>query len=627
MPSTRLTHAWLGFALVFAVFCAPLLVGLRDTDLRNDESIYSYSVDRILDTGDWLTPRQIPGDGPFYEKPPLKLWIVAAGMRAGVLPRDERGMRLVDAIFGIIAFAYIYWLGWELGGIACGIVALFVLFTLDPIVFDHGLRSNNMEAALVLSYCGGIFHFERWWSAGPRRSRLAHAVAVAAYFALGFMVKFVAAIFLPLVCLAALLWGREARRRLYGGWRDWILPAVLSLALICPWFIYETVHAGREFWDVIFGAHIFVRFTAYLDPAHLHPWYFYFSQTWKELGYSNTQVVSGAGIVLLTVSAVRGESFLVRLIFVWGVLPLVAISAGTSKLIHYAFPFWPAIGLGAGYAFSRAARFVDDHVGPRLADWFGRLAPRWTERSSGAGRLRRGLIGISLVALAVAAWTAVAGPITIVVGGRRIFRNGTILRPLVMAGVFATVGGYATTVSRMVGLLVLCLVLPFRTYMDKVHQLSRVDHPLRAIRDCALNLPSTGAPAHVGVLQASRDELAHPYYYYLWRTGPWVEAGDFSPADVIGRLVVPGKQTPIIIATRDYKTLVTGLTSAPPRAGGGWPSLDVHDLAVARGGLRAGVMTEDPVVVLLPGPFRVCVGPALESGARSLPPVGADRSP
>jgi 4-amino-4-deoxy-L-arabinose transferase-like glycosyltransferase len=626
MIPTRLTRGWLGFGLVFAVFCAPLLVGLREPDMRNDESIYSYAIERILDTGEWLTPRAIPGDGPFYEKPPLKFWIIAAGMRAGLLPRDERGMRLVDALFGVVAFGYIYWIGWELGGVTCGVVALLVLFTLDPIVFDHGLRSNNMEAALVLSYAGGMFHFARWRSGHSQRSRRAHAFAVAGYFTLAFLIKFVAALFLPLVCLATLLWGREDRQRLFRGWRDWILPAIASLALISPWFAYETLHAGRDFWDVIFGAHILMRFTASLDPSHLHPWYFYFVQTWKELGYSDTQIVSGVGLAMLTAAAFRGESFLARLIFVWGVLPVAAISAGTSKLIHYAFPFWPPIGLAAGYACAVVARWIDDRIGPRVADWFSRLAPTWRDRSA-AQPVRRALIGIALVSLAVAAWTALAGPVDIVVGSRRIFRNGTILRPIVIAGVLATVGGYATTVTRTFGILALCLVLPFRTYQDKIHKLTRIDHPLRSIRDCSASLRSSGNSGDGGVFNASRDGLAHPYYYYLWRTGPWIDADTFSPADVITRLTVPGKQTPVILDTRDYRTLAAGLTNERSKIGDGWPPLDDRALAGARAAVHAGVMTENSVVILLPGPFRACVGHVLESGGKPLEALaGADRS-
>ena len=45
---------WL--AAVVLLFCAPLFTGLRNRDLENDEAIYSFAVDRIVEVGDWLQP-------------------------------------------------------------------------------------------------------------------------------------------------------------------------------------------------------------------------------------------------------------------------------------------------------------------------------------------------------------------------------------------------------------------------------------------------------------------------------------------------------------------------------------------------------------------------------------------
>lgn len=93
MLALRANQHRIGLLLVLGFFRLPLFANLREPEMRSDEAVYSYAVERILETGDWLTPRSIPTDGPFLEKPPLKLWLVAAGMRAGLLPRDELGMR------------------------------------------------------------------------------------------------------------------------------------------------------------------------------------------------------------------------------------------------------------------------------------------------------------------------------------------------------------------------------------------------------------------------------------------------------------------------------------------------------------------------------------------------------
>ena len=87
---------WL--AVVLAAFCVPLFVGLGARDLENDEAIYSFAVDSILASGDWLNPVLSPFETDrFLEKPPLKFWIVAAPIALGLLPHNELGLRSWDA--------------------------------------------------------------------------------------------------------------------------------------------------------------------------------------------------------------------------------------------------------------------------------------------------------------------------------------------------------------------------------------------------------------------------------------------------------------------------------------------------------------------------------------------------
>src|SRR6185503_7437252 len=109
--------------------CLPLFVGLGRSDLAGDEGIYSFGVDRILESGDWLVPKVSPfEDRPFLEKPPLKFWLVAAPIRLGFLPHNEFGLRFWDALFGGISFLYVFAVGRRLAGPVCGAVAVLTLF-------------------------------------------------------------------------------------------------------------------------------------------------------------------------------------------------------------------------------------------------------------------------------------------------------------------------------------------------------------------------------------------------------------------------------------------------------------------------------------------------------------------
>ncbi|MBM3778884.1 MAG: hypothetical protein FJW23_11740 [Acidimicrobiia bacterium] len=368
MRSRLQTTAWLALVAVF--FAIPLARGLGDFQLRGDEAIYAYAVDRILETGDWLAPRAIQWDGPFLEKPPLKMWLVAGAMYAGVLPHDEFGMRAWDALFGIASFLYVFLLGRRLMGPVSGAAALLVLFTMPQLLTVHGLRSHNMEAALVLCHCGGLYHFARWMD-GTGRRPARHATGVALYFVLGFMTKFVAALFLPLVCAAVLLGARE--RHLLARWREWRAGAALAAGLIVPWFAYAAIRFGDGFWQEIVGIHVVTRFTGSLDPAHLAPWHYYVTYTWAELGRSGSRWIVLAGLVELKRQAWAGRPE-ARLLLWWWWLPIGLMSLGTSKLSHYVYPFLPPLALAAGVMTAAVARTAGEwlRAAVRTASWPGR---------------------------------------------------------------------------------------------------------------------------------------------------------------------------------------------------------------------------------------------------------------
>jgi 4-amino-4-deoxy-L-arabinose transferase-like glycosyltransferase len=590
----------------------PLLFGLREPDMRSDEAIYSYAVERVLDTGDWLTPRSIPSDEAFLEKPPLKTWIVAAGIRSGLLPRNEFGLRFFDGLFGAIAFFYVFAIGRALGGTTCGAVAVLVLFTMAPVVFDHGLRSNNMEASLILCYCGGIFHFWRWMAPGAPARRRGHALAVAGYFALGFMTKFVAALFLPCVCVVALAWRRDAFARLRAGWRDWPLPIGLLVVAISPWFVYQTWQFGSKFWQILFGVHVFTRFTGTLDPDHLHVWHYYVSATWRELQAAGSQTLALGGVVVLGRAAWRAEPGLARLVLVWGVLPLALMSLGTSKLLHYAYPFWPALALAAGFAFSSAVEALDG----RLGAW---LAPRLVRASTlSRASARRYLAAAGLACAVLAAWTAFVGPIQWDWRGSTIFRSTTLERPVSWSIILLSLSVYGTTPARMVGGVLLAALLPLQAYVSGLGTLGRVDHPLRATAQCVASVQASGAEVGRGVFSASGNILHHSYYYYLWRLGPWTIAPAFSAQEVLDRLAAPAGPTPVILNRADYDTLVqrlSGAVAAPRPAEAGLARSEPLEIL-----MHDTVRYDDNIAVLLPGPYSRCAAPILSAGGRPVWP-------
>jgi 4-amino-4-deoxy-L-arabinose transferase-like glycosyltransferase len=359
--------------VVIAAFGRPLFHGLGQADMENDEALHSMVAESIVQTGDWMTPHTyVPHLSPdFVEKPPLKFWLVAAPIRAGLLPNDEAGMRFWDALFGAAALLYVFALGRHIAGAWCGVTAALVLFTFQPLLFDHGFRTNNMDASVVLAYCGGMYHVVRWVRTGSVRGRWGHAAAAGACFYLGLMTKFVAVAFLPAVAGLVALLLPSVRTRVFGAWRTWLAVAAAVVALAAPWFVYQTVRSGSEFWYIILGEHVFKRFSSGLDPTHLKPWGYYFGFVVRELLRSHTLwLVAGGGLLVLWQS-LRDEWFEGAILLFWFWLPTAFISLGSSKLPHYLYPFVPPLALWAGYGVSWAGGMVAERIAPapRRARW------------------------------------------------------------------------------------------------------------------------------------------------------------------------------------------------------------------------------------------------------------------
>lgn len=580
--------------LVLALFCFPLFIGLGGTDLENDEAIYSFAVDRILETGEWLTPKNSPHeDGAFLEKPPLKFWIAAAPILVGVLPHSEFGIRFWDALFGAVAFIYVFAIGSRLAGPVCGLAAVLILFVHQPLLFDHGLRSNNMEASLVLCYCGGVFHYLGWTAAADDRRRRRHAVASGLYFVLGFMTKFVAALFLPLAIVAASLLFRAPRTRLASEWRVWGSVAALALALAAPWFVYATMRFGWDLWRIMLADHVYVRFTTYLDSTHLQPWDFYVTELYRWFAVSDSHLLVSAGLALLVVQTIRRQWIGGAVVASWFALPLLLMSIGTSKLYHYLYPFLPPLALAGGYLIGFAAMLapaplarglqaLDDYLAarvPALATICRRPAVRFT------------MIAIAVAAAAVAAVTLVYEPIRIALGRSVLFRSSGIVRPIVVVALVGAAVGECRRASRVVVVLLVASVLPLQAYRDAVKRLTIERHPLRSAGRCVAGVErqrvqAGGEPSGLYVDAAPAD-ISHPQNYYFRRIRPWEYAK--TPAsnvlsDYISR---PDVQRPILITDKRYQGVVNrrGFGAEPPP----WVRFDVNGLWL-----------------LLPGPYRAC---------------------
>jgi 4-amino-4-deoxy-L-arabinose transferase-like glycosyltransferase len=611
---------WLWPGLVVVLFCVPLFVGLGRTDLDNDESIYSFAVDVMLKSGDWLTPKSIPSeDAAFLEKPPLKFWIVAAPIRLGLLPHDEFGFRFWDAVMGSVAFLYVFAIGRRLAGPACGIAAVLILFAHQPLLFEHGLRSNNMEAAVVLCYCAGVYHFLAWMAEDSSGRRRRHILALGLYFVLGFMTKFVAALFLPLVLAIAAVLSRDGRWRLRSDWRAWLGVSALVLALVAPWFLYQYHQFGREVWKTMFSEHVLTRFTAYLDVAHLNPWYYYFSRMFSELRVSGVMAITIAGLVLMLLKTVRDGWRDGGVILLWFALPMVLISVLSSKLYHYAYPFLPPVALAAGYGAAVVVRLTWS-LAARTAEHANAGLQKRLPAALRSPALQASFLALGVAAIAVAVAThATGGHLRLAVGDTVLFRNASALRAWLAAAIMLTLAarlGDALRVGTVAVLVV--LLLPTSGYTQVLAWLPAERHPLRSIGQCMEAAAARSRPGEVAPgMWVEAGALAHFYFYYFRGLGHWQYRPGASDPTVFMHLYVPSMRTPVLLSTARYEQFTrapkTGDPDLPERVARK-TGLDVATVKADAERTDTAMVMFPHEVLILPGPFSGCVATAARLG-------------
>ena len=583
----RLGRPWL--ALVLIAFCLPLLVGLGQPDLETDEAIYSFAVDRILVDGEWLEPKSSPSAATvFLEKPPLKFWMVAAPIKAGLLPHNEFGLRLVDVVLSSLAFIYVLAIGNILAGPACGLVAVLLLFIHWPLVFVHGFRTNNMEASLVLSYCAGVYHVLRWSALDDPRARRAHAVWATLAFVLGFMTKFVAALFLPFTLALAIMATPRVRARLLEDWRVWLGCVGLVLLLCGPWFAYAHVRFGSVLWQTILGEAVFKRLTAVLDPTHLHPWNWYLEQMWQEFVNERMQWLIVAGLLVLLVQSIRRRWFEGMVVLLWAVVPLAIISAGTSKLYHYAYPYLPPIALAAGYLVGLVVLLAPAPL-KRLLQWGEDLLATWVPglvRWFGGSRVRQ-------VAAALVFLTAAVAVVSVAVGGLRIpigsavLKTSGVARPLVLIVLLALLTRTSGRVAQFIVVLLVFGAMPMAAYRGQLGWMETGKAPIRTAAECLLSVQAYTSDK-AGIYLDMPEGIWHPLFYYFSRVAPVTEAAAADEPLIERYLLDPSASRPILIAD------------------GRWRAHQAWRAQSGRAPLSPPMVPLLNSLLLLPGPYAAC---------------------
>ena len=305
------------------------LYGLDRMGVYSDDEPRYASIGReMARTGDFITPR-LWGD-PWFEKPPLLYWMIAAAFRAGL--SADLAPRVPVALLGVaFLIAFFFFVRREFGTPA----AAYATAILSTAAGWIGLSQIGVTDLPMAAMFGLTLLFTLpWLRTGERRYLNAAAVTLG----LAVLAKSTPAIILAL----PILW--FGRRR----WRDLLHPApiLLFLAIAAPWHIACYLHNGAIFPRVLFWRQQFERF---VSPSlqHVQHWWFYLPLLpaaffpWTPL------------LALLFRRSLYSDRRLVFLLVTAGWI-LLFFSASTNKLPTYLLPLVPPLAVVMGVALNQS---------------------------------------------------------------------------------------------------------------------------------------------------------------------------------------------------------------------------------------------------------------------------------
>jgi 4-amino-4-deoxy-L-arabinose transferase-like glycosyltransferase len=313
-----LSRSWLIVPLLILYLFGLGRVGF----LGPDEPRYASIGRDMAHTGDWITPRL---DGqPWFEKPPLLYWMVAAG-RIAHLP-DEQAARVPVALASVAFLIFFFQMMTREFSPGTATTATAILATsagwlaYSSVAVTDLAMSATLAAAMLLA----LFETRR------KQGYVAGALLGLSILAKGFV---------PVVLFAPMfLVARGKRLAMLAG----------CILVAAPWYVLCLVRNGPVFWHEFFWKQHVERF---FTPAlqHVQPFWYYIP-------------ILLAGMfpwTPLMALLVRGKTYndvRVRFLTGWLIFALAFFSAARNKLPGYMLPLLPPLAIVLAFGLKNAGK-------------------------------------------------------------------------------------------------------------------------------------------------------------------------------------------------------------------------------------------------------------------------------
>ena len=356
------TAFWGCFTFVAVVAGTILFLNLSYPLIEPDEGRYAEIGREMLTSGDWLVP-QLHHE-PFYDKPPLFFWLVAASFR--VLGTHEWVARLIPATATLFAVLATFWFGARVFGTRAGLIsACILILSVGYIALGRVIILDSLLASLV-----AISLFTAYEAVRNRPLNSGWWLASAAACALAVMAKGPVAVVLLVGPVVVLAWLHSSVAR--PSLRNWFIYLSIVAAVTIPWYVAVILRDPHFAYHFFIEHHIARFFTAefHQEPVWFYvpvlvggilPWSFLFPYFIRFVGTRPAEIR-------------RLRTRALGFILLWASWVFVFFSLSTCKLASYMLPAGPPVALMLGYLvdcalFQPEASRVLSYTRGRLAYW------------------------------------------------------------------------------------------------------------------------------------------------------------------------------------------------------------------------------------------------------------------
>lgn len=319
-----------------------ILADLGASSLHDgDEALYASVALEMARSGEALTPTY--WRRPFLHKPPLPYWLMILSF--SLAPGNvEFQARLPSALTAILLLAAVFAATSRLAGLGPGALATAVLLVNHQFLYEHVARSASFDAPVSFLMFAALM-------AGLRaHERFSWRLAAAALLGAVVMVKAPMAAF-PATVAFVHHWVRD--RSFSVQFLGWAIGGIVVVGL--PWYAYQWITHGWEFWDTCILYEILGRATgATGHDSGAHAW-IHIEAAW--LSFLPWSPLLALGLLALVsgwpAPRVAEAGGVARAIAAYALLLLVFLCLIPSKWPWYGVPAYPAMALAFGVLVRR----------------------------------------------------------------------------------------------------------------------------------------------------------------------------------------------------------------------------------------------------------------------------------